>query len=363
MARKGTYSSAFTYDGKRYWAYGNTPEEAKINAKVKLAKLEANIKEYKNNVLVKDWAYLWLDRYKKGAVSTGWYKSIESTIRLRIIPAIGSKRVRDVKPIDISKMYNSFAGASDSVGNNLVQITRQIFEEAEANEITGRNPARNVKPPKFKPKGTRRAMTPEEEKLFLATCKKYPEDGLFFEVSFFTGLRPQEVAALRMKNYDKKNRLLYVEQARKADNSIGETKSRRGKRVVPVPDVLAEELDKIKKNPDEYLITAPKGGMYTRSAQIKLWARFKKAMEIENGAKVVNGVIVEPTLADDLVPYCCRHSAATLLAQDMEVVLPTVRDILGQSTDIADRVYIHRSEAAIEEARRKMNEHFNKKLK
>lgn len=357
MARKGLKSASFTFEGKRYWAYGETPEEAKANAKVKKALLEANVKEYKNKILVKDWAYEWLRQYKEGSVSSGWYNSIESNIRLKIVPAIGSKMVKSVKPADISKLYNKYADCSYTAGNNLVQVVRQIFDTAEENDIIAKNPARHVKPPKFRSKKHYRILTIKERELFFKTAEKHPDDALFFQIMYYCGLRPQEVAALQYKDYDKKNKTLTVERARKADDSINTTKTEAGVRVIPVPDVFADVLNKLDKKPTDLVVKAPKGGMYTRSAQSKLWKRFKTYMEIENGAKVEKGVVLEPTLDKDFMPYCFRHTFCTNL-QDAGVPITEAKYLMGhESIRLTSDIYTHHSEESFANARDKMNEY------
>jgi len=361
MARKGTKSKSFTYEGQRYWAYGKTPEEAEANAKVKKALLEHNVKKYTNTITVRDWAYEWLEKYKKGSVSNDWYKCMESNIRLRIVPAIGTMQLRNVKAADISKLYNAYADASYTAGNNLVQIIRQIFNTAEQNDLIAKSPARGVKPPKFKSKKHYRILTQYERELFFKAAEKHPDDGLFFYIAYFCGLRPQEIAALQYGDYDKVNRTLTVQRARKTDNSIGITKTDSGVRVIPVPDKLAVILDKLDRKPRDLVVTAPKGGMYTRSAQSKLWRRFKTYMEIEGGARVEKGVVLEPILSDDLYIYSWRHTYCTNL-QDMGVPVTEARYLMGhKSATLTANIYTHHSEESFADAREKMNKYHKDK--
>lgn len=358
MARKGYVASTFTFEGERKYAYGKTKEEAEQNAAVKLALLEAGVKKKKTTPLtVEKWAKQWLQDYKKGTVGNDWYKQMEGIVDNYIVPELGKYRLSEVLPKDISRMINKNSDLSASHGKKLIQITRQIFDSAEENELIDKSPARHIKAPHFKEKVGYRTITDEERALTIKTAEKYPEEGLFFLIMLYTGCRPQEVCRLRMKDYDRENRILSVETALKADGSTGAPKSKAGIREIPVPDVLAEKLDALKKRPGDLIVTTAEGKPLLKTSRRRLWNKFKRHMEIENGAELFRNAVVEPTLPEDLKPYCYRHTYCTDL-QDAEVPVTVAYRLMGHANiAITAEIYTHHSKQSFEDARDKINTH------
>lgn len=355
MARQEYCTETFTFEGKRKYAYGKTPEEAHDNAVKKKALLEAKVKEYKSNVTVSEWARSWLKTYKKGVTGDKWYKQMSAVIKNQIDDSIGDMRVVDVKPRHIQGLMNQYADRSESFQKKLLLVLRQIFDSAVENELIDREPTKRIKTSARASKGSYRTITDKERSLTLEAAEQNLSDGIFFLIILFCGLRPQEVARLKMSDYDKELKMLHVNRARKSDGTTGSTKSDSGVRDVPVPNYLAERLDQIEKSADEYICTALNGNPLTETSQRNLWNRFKKRMDILNGAKMFRNAIVETTLADDFVPYCYRHTYCTDL-QDAGVPVTVAKVLMGHSSiQMTADIYTHRTDASIEDAREKIN--------
>ena len=79
---------------------------------------------------------------------------------------------------------------------------------------------------------------------------------------------------------------------------------------------------------------------------------FKQALDLDMGAQMVHGAIDPETsvVADDLTPYCLRHTYATDL-QSADVPINVAKDFLGhKSIDMTSQIYIHLSVDAFAEA-------------
>lgn len=356
MARKGTYSAAYyDADGCRKWAYGRTPQEARENAIRKETLSKAGVKELNDSTTVKAWAEQWLTDYKKGTVNNKWYKQMEALIDTHISPHIGTKKVKDVKPTDLNKLLNGYTDKSQSFQKKLLIVLRQIFDSAEENDLIDKSPAKRIKVATTGEKQGYRTITDAERSLTLQTAEKYPSDGIFFLIMLYCGCRPQEVARLKMSDYDRDRKILTVSRARKSDGSTGTTKSAAGMREIPVPDYLAERLERLGKKRNEYICTALNGSPLTATSQRSLWHRFKRNMDILNGAVTFRNAIVKSTLADDLVPYCYRHTYCTDL-QDAGVPVTVAKVLMGHSDiSVTANIYTHRTESSIEDAREKIN--------
>ena len=355
MARKGTYTSTFMWQGKRVYVYGNSPDEAKKNAIKRKALLEVGIKENRNNTTVSEWAKKWLKDYKRGAVSSAWYKQTESIVENHICNEIGDKRLKDVTAADIKRLMNKKAKFSESHQRKIAQIILQIFGSAVENDIIDKLPMMKIKIATRASEGSSRTVTEEERSLTLAVAEKNPELGMQFLLMLFCGLRPQEVARLKMSDYDKAKQIITVRRARKADGSTDAPKSKKGTREIPVPTYLAERLNSLGKKPNEYVCTSVQGKPLTKSSQKRSWHKFRRLMDIENGAETFRGHIIESTLAEDLRPYDYRHTYCTDL-QDAGVPITVAQRLMGHS-DIKTtaQIYTHHSPKSFEDAREKIN--------
>lgn len=355
MARQGTYTSTFTYGGKRHYAYGSSPEEAKANAIRKQTKLELGVKEYKSKVTVSEWAKKWLADYKDNTVGLKWQKQMKAIVENQIEENIGDRLITSVKPSDIQKMMNQYADMSDSFQKKLLLVLRQIFATAEENDLIDKNPTRRIKTAPRRSNSRTRPITAEERALTLRVADENLSDGIFFLLMLYCGCRPQEVSRLKMSDYDAETKTLHIRRARKADGSTGSTKSLSGIRDVPVPDYIVERLYLLDKSDDDYIVTALNGNPLTATSERNLWDRFKRRMDIANGAEVYRNAIVKTTIADDLHPYCYRHTYCTDL-RDAGVPITVAKVLMGHSSiQMTADIYTHSTDESIEDARAKIN--------
>ena len=339
----------FTFDGKRYHTYGRTKAEAREKARVKKALLQAGVREPKGGQTVSMWSKVWIKTYK-GNVDLAWYKTMNRIIENIITPQIGSMPIRNVKPLDITKVLASMSGKSESYIHKVYIVLMQIFETAEDNDLIIRNPVKRAKLPLCADKTDRRPITPYERELTLKTANLHPEDGLFFLLMLFCGLRPQEVAVLQRKDID--GQILHVTKSLKSDNSIGKPKSKAGIRDVPFPSILLPFIDDF--SPDDFICTNLHGERLTKTSIRNLWHRFKREMELTHGTKVFRNALVDPFLPDDLTPYCYRHTYCTDL-QDAGVPLVVASRLMGHSdVKITAQVYTHASKDSFNDALKKI---------
>lgn len=355
MARKGYKVATFIWQGQRKYCYGKTAEEAKSKADKQKALLEAKVHTVNSTYTVEAWAYKWLDDYKKDAVGDAWYRQIKSIIERHIVPYIGDMLMRDVTASDIQRLMNRCSKFSASHQKKIAQTILQIFDSAEENDIVIKVPIKRIKTAPRGQNEASRALTEQERSLVLRTADKYPDEGLFFLIMLFCGCRPQEVSRLKMSDYDGKSRTLYVHEARKADGSTGSPKSASGTRLIPVPKYLAERLDKLNKRQDDLICASQEGRPLTKTTQKRLWHKFKRKMDMENGALLFRNGIVQTTLAEDLRPYCLRHTYCTDL-QDAGVPVTVAKDLMGHSDiKMTANIYTHKSSKSFEDARDKID--------
>ena len=356
------YTVKITVDGKQYWVRGKTKKEAREKAALKKAELQAGI-ELSRDMSVKDWSEKWITIYKERKINDRYLSDIKSVLDKRILPAIGSKKIKAVKPADLQAILNDLAGQySDSYIKKVKDILKQLFGEACNNDLILKDPSRSLKPVKAKEKSKRRAITQKEREITLKTAET-SRGGLFVLIMLYCGLRPGEVAALRWNDIDMDKKVLHVRHALKADNSIGEPKSKAGIRDVPIPSYLHDRLAAIEHGPFDLVCTNSEGGHYTESSIERMWRTFRRDMNLAAGCKVKRNQVQPPFFVQpDLTLYCYRHTYATDL-QAAGVPINVAKEIMGHSSiEVTAQVYTHKSDAAFDDAAAKIEAYSGRKV-
>lgn len=344
----------FYHNGKRYEASGKTLKEAHAKAAKKQLALERGELGVSGNMTVTRWADEWLETYKEHAVGEGQYKNYQTYIKV-ITLSIGAKKLKDVKDIDLQKILNSRVGHSKSDLSKLRMTMKAMFKRARISRLISYDPAEELELPAAKD-GTHRSITPIEREFILALAETH-HAGLWIKTMLYCGLRPGETRALDWRHVDFEKRLIHIEQAMKASSKeIGDPKSASGVRDIPIPDKLYSGLFAARGGPFESVFTQPTTGKrHTKHSMTCLWNNFKRALDISMGAKLYRNQIIMSMVADDLVPYCLRHTYGTDL-QDAGVPINVAKYLLGHSDiSMTANIYTHTTEDAIADAAKKIN--------
>lgn len=350
------YRSTFTFEGKRYERKSPISQR---EADRKADQLEAQLKRgevgVSGNMTVKAWAREWLDVYKIPWIGESQRISYEGYLKNAIAPAIGSKRLKDVKDIELQKIINARIGNSKSDVSKLRGMIRAMFRRAHASGFIVKNPAEYLELPEATD-GTHRSIT-EAERAFILKLAKTHYAGLWVLLMLYCGLRPNECRALDWRHIDLENRRVRVEQAMKAKTTkIGVPKSDAGVRKIPIVDEFLPILAASKGGPFEPVVVKPiSKKRHTERSMTSMWQNFKRELDIQMGAKLYRNQIIVSVVADDLVPYCLRHTFGTDL-QDKGVPINVARYLMGHADiSVTSRVYTHTTDCAIQEAENKMN--------
>jgi integrase len=335
-------TKTFTYDGKRYYVRAKT--EAEAIEKMVLKKLE--LKECDmifepSAITVREWATKCIDTYKTN-LSDKALRTCKDIVRLYITDTIGNMKLKNVKQIHCQQVMNNVAGYSQYVINQTYQKMVWIFRKAVENGMLENNPALYVSKPKGY-KNSRRALTKEEQEVFLKCAKKHPK-GLLFLMMYGCSCRPTEASNVKMQDFFEKDGKTFLH--------IKGTKSETADRIVPVPQYIAELLPN--NTADEYVVTSLKGNHLNEKAMRRAWLSLKRMMDIEMGAKLYRNHIVESVIADDISPYCLRHTYCSNLQNKVDIRV--AQRLMGHSDiTLTANIYTHSSFDLIEDAWEKIN--------
>lgn len=317
--------TTFRFEGQRYYVRADTKAEADILAALKKKELEDGKLHRETAMTVNEWFSEYLQVYKAGASD----KTVEDygyCYKNGIRPYIGTMLLRNVKPLHCQQVMNANASRSASYIHKVSILLKGMFAAAADNDLINRNPAAKIK----KPSGyssTRRALTPQERKTFLAASYLAGDAGLFCRIIYYCGLRPSEVS--RIRGGDWKNGRLHVRG----------TKTAAADRLVPIPDAL--ELPET--DPGELLFYTSNGGERDKAGARRYWTKVKTFM-MNSGP-----------VADDLTLYCLRHDYCTRL-QEAGVAINIAREWMGHSSiEITAQIYTHGTDEAFSAAVKLVN--------
>lgn len=335
------------YNGKKYEATGKTELEAMTKLAEKLAAAKRGEELISGSMTVDSWYAQWKATYKdpKGLTkkSLGMY---DEKYNGYIKPRIGYMKLRDVKDTHLQKILNGESGKSKSHVEKIRRVLREMFSRARKSRLIAYDPSEDLELPAAKD-GSHRSLTDEERAILLKVAETH-HAGLYILTLLYTGMRPGEAAALNWADVDFKANMIHIHAALESgSNHIKGPKTEAGVRDIPIHAALLPRLRESKGAPFDPVFTGEGGGRLNSGNQYRLWKSFKRAMDIEMGAEVYRNKIVRSVIAEDLTPYCLRHTFATDCAKK-EVPIETAMWMLGHS-DISTtaNIYEHRNDEAL----------------
>ena len=131
--------------------------------------------------------------------------------------------------------------------------------------------------------------------------------------------------------------------------------------MLPISDYLYERLWHRKKNADELIFCQQlTGRMHSSSSANDYWNNFKRALDIQMGAKVYRNKIVQSVVAEDLVAYCLRHTYCTDL-QRAGVPINVAKYLMGHSDiSVTSKIYTSMTPDVIDRAKESMDDFYSR---
>ncbi len=246
----GLFEKRFTVNGQRYSAYGHTvkectEDEISIREKIKAGLYNTN-KKVTLNTYFDEW-----EKSRIGVVKDSSIKTIRSKYNNHIKPVLGKTKVQKIEKREVSKLQQDLSKKlSANMTNSVISVLKTALNGAVDDEIIVRNPALNVKPLRTndRPKASEtihRALTREEQQAFIQEARSewlYE----FFCFSLCTGMRINEITALKWSDIDYVNNVVHVNRtvSWKSGGGIEETtpKSKTSKRDIPMNDTIKQIL-------------------------------------------------------------------------------------------------------------------------
>jgi integrase len=330
-------------DGSRKYIRGKTKEE--LERKVMQAQAELGLGiNINDNTTVAQFAQMWVDVYKRPSIAPQSLDVILNRLNNHILPHIGHKKVRDVRPSDCALVLAAASKLAKSSAVGVRTTLKELFECAVDNEVAVRNPVTRSIAANGRPATEKSPLTEAQLDELCRACagRKKLEDALtFVMIVRYTGLRASEVLGLHTSNIDLLASELRVEEQYFSRNGVSGTtrqlKSDAAKRVVPIPlPLLAYITGPCVAREGGYLFNVKDPCLYTRiSSQLRALCRVDR----DGSQRKCNPSIA--VLDFYVHPHLLRHTYATrCVASGMDV--KTVQYLLGHaSLDMTLGVYSH----------------------
>ena len=321
-----------------------------------------------NNITLEQYLKYWLFEVKINEIKPATLERYEGILRNYIAgSAIGNVKLKDLRASHLQSYYNSLStNHSANVIHNLNKLVKSGLAQAVNENYISKNYACLVTLKKKEKKKEVEYLTIEEQNRFLAACKAYRLEAIFY-MALFTGLRLGELLALTWDDIDleaakvavsKSVKLVGIpnkEGKREYKTIVQEPKTATSIRSVPIPDVALNALKKHKiiqmqeriKAGEVYdnnnIVFANPIGRYTNESNLrKIYKKLLSKAEIK-----------------EVKFHSLRHTYATTLF--IKDVSPKVVQALMGHSDIATtmNIYTHVNEVIKVEAVQKLNEVFN----
>lgn len=253
----GRIQKTFTFEGKKYFVYGRTKDEAED----KLLKKKAELKEGKenhDNPTLDHFHERWTENRAKNikpATLRCQHFQYKSCADVKIQgKRLGDFRLASIKPDDIRVVQKALLEKNTTqTVNDKIAVLSHIFHDALNERYIDYNPCVVIKPLKRIEKRARdtihRALTVEETKLFFDNAQKSFYYNVF-RFAVLTGMRIGEIGALYSSDiYDN---MIHIERTitktEEGGYRIGEdTKTWHGKRTIPLNDDIVRVIEDQKK--------------------------------------------------------------------------------------------------------------------
>lgn len=340
------------------WASGRTKKELQSKKdEIDRTYITGNT-DARRDVSFSAYTIEWYKAFKEPRIGIGSQKNYVSLLNVHLLPVLGDRQMRAIRPVDLQAILNSKSYLSASTVDKIYMTIKQIFSEATAQYIIDRDPSLRLVKPSAE-RGSRRALTEAETAAALYVGNTHPE-GLLLLILYYTGVRIGEALGLQWRDIDFEARQVSIR--RDVDfkaGQLGQVKTKASLRNIPVPAVLLSELNRIRGVGEAFILPAPETGGFMGSSTFKRrWHRLARALHdydptIESNA---DGLSI-------LTPHYFRHNYASVL-YNADVDVLSAQRWLGHS-DIATTlaIYSHLSEGKRDKNADKLDFVFGNKAK
>jgi integrase len=302
-------------------------------------------------ITLSDYAHAIGDRFLRGVDPTSTAAGYRAGLRLRVLPALGHIRLRDITTGLVDRTIDNWetSHSRSTLKNTIAALTR-VLDEAVRDDLITRNPVRDRADRRYRPHAelphAKLVPAPNDVARIAATCADIHRSyGDHVMLSAFLAARSSEVGGLLVGDVDWASKVVTIERQcfpGAGGLSIKPPKGRRARRV-PIIEPLEPVLHRLttQRSRSLPLLRGPRGGVITTAA----------LRDATGWDEMVASLGLRGLRRHDL-----RHAGATWFA-NAGVPIHVVSDILGHASVETTRAYLHTDNAALQNAAARVNEH------
>lgn len=367
--KDGRYMYRWTDEyGERHSIYAASLDELREKEKQVIIDEHDGIKRDTNDITVNKMYELWKDlkRGIKDSTMQNYIYMYDMFVR----PGFGKLRITKVKKSDVRKFYNGIVEQKVmkiATLNSVHSVLHQVFQVAVDDNLIRHNPTdgvmKELKLAYRDWKGSREALTIEQQKLFLDFLRDTPKFRHWYPVFFImtnTGLRVGEITGLRWRDISLKKGMISVNHTlvyydhRDGNGSyysINTPKTKAGFREIPMTEGVKEAFRMEKEYQeeagiscvsnidgyDDFIFVNRFGTVHNQSSLNRALKRIMRECNMEILEK--HGTDPEPVLLPSFSCHVLRHTFATRLCES-GINLKFIQNCLGH-TDISTTMDIY----------------------
>lgn len=329
VRKDGRLMKKITINGKTKYIYSSDVKDL-YNQYNDLMYLKYNGININSNTMLKDYVLKWLE-FNSAGKEVRTVEEYNSIINNHIIPAIGFKKIKDIKKYDVEQLLSDMQNIPTTANKTLGYIKR-ILNDAIDNDIIIKNVANNVKPLKIV-KNERKPLTIEEDKLLINSKHKYAP---FFILMRYTGMRKEEIIPLTVKDVDLKNKTISINKAVVLLHNQPIIKSTKNNRIRTVPI-----LDNIYNIVSDLIANSKNGLLFAKQTDGKMLTDVAVRRHLESFLYNLNIDSENP------IHFTChqlRHSYCTMLYY-AGIKIKKAQALMGHSSaSMVYEIYTHLDE-------------------
>jgi len=258
-------SDGFSSDGRRLFHKKTVTAKNKTEAETLLALFIAEItkNEYvkPDKMTVEEFLNKWLKDYAEGSVEATTYKRYQALIKKHAIPNIGRHKLAEIKPVHVVTLFNKLrkdgsrldgkpGALSGTTCLQLYRILHKAFETGVKWQVIQKNIINGVDAPRKEDHELTILDEEQTKKMLALVAKEAPHYSLITQIAVLGGLRRSEILGLRWKDVLFDSNAVMVNQTvhyiKGGELLIKGTKTKKSKRVVPMPEALMTQLKQYK---------------------------------------------------------------------------------------------------------------------
>lgn len=264
------------------------------------------------------------------ALSHAWWQNADIALRdksrplyKRLTVSFGDRSVAEITEKDIINFLKKLlhSGYIDLMLASYLEMMTAIFEYAKEKRYIDKNPCTGVSIPKKRSRLTAHALTPSERDTVIQAAHIW----LFPYMALMTGMRKNELLALRFCDVDFDNNCIYVNHtlvAKDGEHFLCPLDASTGKRTVPLLRMLKETLLQMPQREKTRYILSEDSEHPLGTARFALLVKHYRK---KTGIYIMTGQL--------------RHAFVTMAFQ-CELQPRTVQNILGhKEIDTVQKIY------------------------